>query len=166
MKIRNETPDDFTAIYQLHRDAFGQEDEARLVDALREGGWMALGLLVEDAGQVVAHIAFSRLEIRADDGAVSALALAPVAVTPARQHEGIGAALIQESLAQCAESGHGIVLVLGDPAYYGRFGFSGELAQPLESEYACEAFMALELRPGALANITGRVIYPRPFTEL
>jgi putative acetyltransferase len=161
--VRPETPDDLEAIREVNRQAFGREDEARLVDALRAGGYARLSLVAEEAGQVVGHVLFSDLPVVTPAGPVQALALAPLAVLPARQRQGIGSRLVQEGLRACAGAGHRAVIVLGHPAYYPRFGFSAGLAGRLKSPFSGPAFMALELVPGALAGVTGEVRYPPPF---
>jgi putative acetyltransferase len=165
-QIRRETAADREPIAHVHRLAFGQEAEARLVDALRDGGYLAMSLVAEDDGQVVGHIAFSMLRITTASGDVPALSLAPVAVLPARQREGIGSALIRAGLDAARAAGHRVVIVLGEPAYYRRFGFRAELAAPLRSAYACEAFQSLELSPDSLDGVEGDVVYPPPFAAL
>jgi len=130
------------------------------VDALRDGGYARLSLVAEVENAVVGHVLFSALTLSTDH---DALALAPVAVVPEYQRRGIGTGLITEGLRVLAAQGHEIVLVLGDPAYYARFGFSPELARRLEHPYPKEAFMALELVPGALRGVVGGVAYPPPF---
>jgi putative acetyltransferase len=162
--LRPETAADQQAIRHVHRLAFGQEDEARLVDALREGGFARVSLVAEENGQVVGHVLFSDLPILTPDGNVAALALAPVAVLPACQRQGIGSALIRRGLEICRERGHRIVVVVGHPAFYPRFGFSPEQAAKLESPFSGRpSFLALELVPGALEGVRGRVAYPWPF---
>lgn len=86
-----------------------------------------------------------------------------MAVLPAKQRQGIGSQLVREGLRVCAEAGHRIVVVLGHPDFYPRFGFSAQLAERLKAPFARPAFMALELVPGALENIIGEVRYPPPF---
>jgi putative acetyltransferase len=115
-------------------------------------------------GRVVGHILFSRVSIVTDSGTVDALSLAPMAVMPGDQRQGIGTRLVESGLDACRELGHRIVIVLGHPEFYRRFGFSADLARNLESPFGGgEAWMALELVPGALAGISGRVEYPAPF---
>jgi len=135
----------------------------RLVDALRDGGFVRASLVAEVEGQVVGHILFSDLPIMAAAGAISALALAPMAVVPRFQRQGIGTALVERGLEVCRQEGHPIVVVLGHPHFYPHFGFSAMLAQRLASPYSGESFMALELEPGALDGVAGTVIYPPPF---
>jgi putative acetyltransferase len=161
--MRDETPDDLEAIRQVNRQAFGRDDEARLVDALRDGNYARLSLVSEDGGRVVGHIMFSDLPILTHTGTLHALALAPMAVLPSHQRQGIGTMLVQEGLRACAAAGHGIVVVLGHADFYPRFGFSAKLAEQLRAPFSGPAFMALEVVPGALEGVTGDVRYPQPF---
>lgn len=161
--VREETPEDLEAIREVNRQAFGRDDEARLVDAIRDGGYARVSLVAEEGGLVVGHVLFSDLPIVTQAGTLHVLALAPVAVLPDRQRQGIGSRLIREGLRACAEAGHRAVVVLGHPAYYPRFGFSARLAERLQAPFSGPAFMALELTPGALAGVTGEVRYPPPF---
>lgn len=163
MIIRTEKPADRDGVAHVHREAFRQDDEARLVDALRDGGYARLSLVADADPGIVGHILFSDLPIVAATGTVGALSLAPVAVLPSSQLHGIGSALIRQGLDACREQGHRIVVVLGHAAYYPRFGFSPELARPLRSPFTGEHWMALELVPGALKGVTGDVRYPPPF---
>jgi putative acetyltransferase len=162
--VRPETSADLDTIRQVNRVAFGQDDEARLVDALRDGGHVRVSLVAERAGEVVGHILFSDLPILTGDGMVAALALAPLAVLPEFQNQGIGSALVRSGLDVCRQQGHNRVVVLGHPHFYPRFGFSPKLAAHLESPFSGkDSFMALELMPGALDGVRGRVRYPPPF---
>ena len=164
--IRPETVTDDDAIRHVNQAAFGQDAEADLVDELRANGFACLSLVAECEGQIVGHILFSDLQIVSDDQSVEALALAPMAVLPQHQRQGIGTQLVQSGLDRCREDGHRIVIVVGHPSYYPRFGFSPELASPLKSKYAGEAFMAVELVPGALDGVAGEVKYSPPFEAL
>ena len=161
--IRPEVPTDYDAIREVNRLAFGGEEEARLVDALRDFGYLRASLVAEEGGRVLGHILFGDLPIVTAGGTVDALALAPMAVIPARQRRGIGSLLVREGLRVCGEVGHRIVVVLGHPEFYPRFGFSAKLAEPLKSPYSGPAFMAVELVPNALEGIEGEVRYPPPF---
>jgi len=162
--VRLERPGDAGAIRAVEVAAFGQPDEADLVDALRESGDAVVSAVAEDSGRIVGHVLFSRLTIHADGGeVVAALALAPMAVLPERQRQGIGSALLTEALRECRARGERIVIVLGHLEFYPRFGFSRERASRLDSEFQCEAFMALELEAGALQGLAGRVEYAAPF---
>jgi putative acetyltransferase len=96
VEVRAERPGDQGAIHEVHRLAFGQEEEARLVDALRERGHARLSLVAVDGGPIVGHVLFSDLPIKTSEGTVPALALAPLAVIPSRQHQGVGSLLVRE----------------------------------------------------------------------
>jgi putative acetyltransferase len=162
--IRPETAADHDAIRHVNYLAFGQDAEARLVEALRDGSYVRASLVAEMDQQVVGHILFSDLPIVTKAGTVPALALAPMAVLPEVQNQGIGSALVRRGLEVCKEQGHQIVIVVGHPRFYRGFGFSSELAAPLESAFSGrETFMAVELIPGALGGVIGRVVYPPPF---
>jgi putative acetyltransferase len=160
--IREETPADHPAVREVNRRAFGQDDEANLVDALRAGQYTRLSLVAERDG-IVGHLLFSRLPIETVVGTIEALALAPVAVLPERQRQGVGSQLIRQGIAMCRERGYRIVVVLGHADYYPRFGFSAALAERLRSPFTGPHFMALELVPGALVGVEGDVRYPPPF---
>lgn len=162
--IRPERPGNAATIRAVNERAFGQPAEAALVDALRAAGALTLSLVAEEAGAVVGHIAFSPVTIHAPGGACGAVGLAPMAVLPGSQRRGVGKRLVCAGLAALREAGHGAVVVLGHPGYYPRFGFVPAERFGLRWEHACppEAFMALELTPGALAEARGGVVRYRP----
>ncbi len=101
-----------------------------------------------------------------DSSTIEAAALAPIAVSPDYRGAGIGAALIREGLRICKAHGKDVVLVLGDPRYYVRFGFSAERATAIASAYSGPSFMALELTPGVLRGVSGSVTYPSAFDDV
>jgi len=155
--------DERAAIRAVNAAAFGGFEEADLVDKLR-GSEHAIASLVADLhGSVAGHIMFSRMWIRTEPGLISAVALAPVAVVPEQQRKGIGSLLIQRGLEVLRGRGERIVIVVGHPAYYPRFGFSTDAARLLESPFPREAFMAMELIAGSLEGIRGPVVYPPAF---
>ena len=162
-RIRKESSADHAAVRHVNCQAFERDAEADLVDALRAESFARLSLVAELEGRVVGHVLFSDLPIVTPKGAVPALALAPVAVLPEHQRRGVGSALVRRGLEICRDEGHRVVVVLGHPTYYPRFGFSAELAERLEAPYSGPAFMALELVPGALVD--GKVEYPPPFSR-
>ncbi len=134
------------------------------MDALRDGGYIEVSLVAEADGEIVGHILFSRITIVTEAQRVDALSLAPMAVLPSHQRQGIGSKLVEAGLESCREQGHKIVVVLGHPEFYPRFGFSAELARPLESPFGGgEAWMAKEFVPGVLSGVEGRIEYPPPF---
>ena len=160
MTVRPETPADAAAVRRVTVAAFGQPDEADLVDRIRARAPGYLALVAEDGGEVVGHIAFSAVRVDGAPG-LRAVGLAPMAVAPERQRGGVGSALVEAGLAACRAAGVEAVVVLGHPAYYPRFGFAPARAFGLRDEYGAppEAFMALELVPGALAEAAGTVRY-------
>ncbi len=160
---REETVSDQEAIREIHRAAFGSDEEARLVDALRKEGAFVASLVAEVDGRVVGHILFTELPIQTADGVVRAVALAPMGVAPGFQRRGIGAALVRQGLQLCRARGYAAVVVVGHPEYYPRFGFSAKLAERLRAPFSGPAFMALELVPGALAGIEGAPRYAEAF---
>jgi putative acetyltransferase len=166
--VRPERVSDASAVRRVNELAFGQQAEADLVDALRRHGAVTLALVAEVAGEVVGHVAFSPVEIDRGGATVVAVGLAPMAVLPAHQRSGVGHALAREGLARLRDAGHGAVVVVGHPAYYPRFGFEPTSHFGLRWEVAGhdEAFMALELHPGALAGPPGVVRYRPEFGAL
>jgi putative acetyltransferase len=152
----------------INEAAFGGSEEADLVESLRTEDAVLLSLVAEVhqeklQEQIVGHILFSRMFIENSSGAFPAAALAPMAVLPEHQRRGIGGKLIRRALGALRERGEPIVIVVGHPHYYPRFGFSTEKAQSLEGPFPREAFMAMELSPGALEGVRGKVRYPAAF---
>jgi putative acetyltransferase len=163
MTIRPERVADHQAIRAVNTAAFGGPAEAAIVDALRRDGLAVLSLVADIEGTLIGHILFSRLFVETATARVAALALAPMAVVPGHQRRGVGTALVREGLVGCRAAGETIVLVVGHPAYYPRFGFSHDLTRRLHSPFTGDAFMALELQPGALDGVAGDVRYPAAF---
>ena len=163
MIVRAQTHADHCAIRTLNVQAFGGEYEASLIDRLRADELASVSLVAVDDDGIVGHIMFSALAVTMHGWAVKSAALAPMAVAPARQRQGIGSTLVRRGLDALAEQGFEAVFVLGHPAYYPRFGFKADLARRLASPYSGAAFMALELSPDALSGDTGCVTYPDAF---
>ncbi len=161
--IREEAQEDRPAIREINELAFGTPEEVELVDRLRSDGLVLASLVACDGGEVVGHILFSELPIETAGRRIRGAALAPMAVRPDRQRQGLGSALVRRGLEACRALGVEAVVVLGHPAYYPRFGFSAETARHLEAPFSGPAFMALELTPGVLDGVSGRVRYPPPF---
>jgi putative acetyltransferase len=161
MAVRYARTDDHPAIAEVNALAFGQPDEARLIERLRSDGDVLFELVAVDDGQVNGHILFSRLW--ADRLGLFA-ALAPMAVRPELQRAGTGSALIRAGLDSAKEFGAHGVIVLGHAAYYPRFGFSAETAARVASPYSgSPAFMALALQAGAFDQPLS-VAYPDAFS--
>lgn len=162
--IRSETEQDHSAIHAIHRTCFPSAGEANVVDQLRQNGLLSISLVAVQPSGVVGHVAFS--PVRAAYGAAG-MGLAPVAVLPAYQRRGIAAALITRGLDEGRRLGVGWVVVLGDPAYYGRFGFSPASEFGLSDAYGGgSAFQVLELIPGNLPYGAGLVAYAPAFADL
>ncbi len=163
MSIRAANPRDREAIRLVEEHAFGQHAEAGLVDALVGEGDAVVELVAEEDGQVVGHILFSRLNVQNGSKKFAAVALAPLAVEPSFHGTGIGGALVREAHVRLKEAGETLAVVLGDPTYYGRFGYSHARAARFDSEYQGEALQALAWGE---APITGRLVYARAFLPL
>jgi putative acetyltransferase len=136
------------------------------VQRLHADGDALVALVAEADGAVVGHILFSRLPIATARGVIEAAALAPLAVHPRRQRQGIGSALVRHGLENCRARDIPAVVVLGDPAYYGRFGFSAEQAQDMQTPWSGPNLMAIELTPAGLGDGRGIACYPAAFTAL
>ncbi|MBT9473693.1 MAG: N-acetyltransferase [Pseudomonadota bacterium] len=160
--IRHARPADHAAIRDIVHAAFGQADEADLVERLRAAGDVMFELIEEDEnGEIVGHILYSRLWA---DSVHLYAALAPLAVRPDRQRDGVGKRLTAASLETAKEFGAHAVIVLGHPEYYPKFGFSAQAAAKVKSPYSgSPAFMALALEDGALDEAL-LVAYPDAFS--
>lgn len=159
MNIRPATSDDHAAIHAVVEAAFRQPDEADLVDALRADGDALVELVAEEDGAVVGHILFSPL---ATDTGAKFAALAPLAVQPGRQKDGLGTMLMQVGHELCRAAGVEASIVLGHPAYYPRVGYSAEAAKTVKAPFSGPSFMALALKPGAL-DAPVAITYARAF---
>jgi putative acetyltransferase len=160
MSIRTATPRDREAIRRVEEHAFGQKTEAGLVDALIDSGDTVLELVAQEDGQIVGHILFSRLYVERDGKRHPAVALAPLAVEPSFHGTGIGGALITEAHQRLKKAGETLSIVLGEPGYYGRFGYTHERASGFESDFQCEALQALAWGDVPQA---GRLVYAPAF---
>jgi len=160
--IRDAKPSDYPAIRAVISHAFGQSEEASLVEQLRADGDVAVELVEATNIAIQGHILYSPLAIEGPEHTIHAAALAPVSVLKAFQKTGIGSALIRAGNARCAELGFDAIVVLGYETYYPKFGFSAALAERLQAPFSGPHFMALELKPGAL-EIGGRVRYAKAF---
>jgi putative acetyltransferase len=161
--IRAERPADALAIRRLYEAAFGRSEEADIALALRDAKAITCSLVATtiDDGHVVGHILFSPVSVDSRHQRFSAVGLAPMAVQPEYQRCGIGGALIDAGLEALRTARHQAVVVLGHPSYYPRFGFrdAREFGLAWEQPGHEDAFMALELNPGALRNVSGVVRY-------
>lgn len=176
--IKPETPNDYEVIYQIHRLAFGQNNESELINNLRktESFDSNLSLVVFHDTEAVGHILFYPLNIKTDHGLIQTLGLVPLAVKPEFQDMGVGSQLVKEGLKKakslgykpwdCFATQNKSVVVAGNPDYYGRFGFksvnniTNNIGEPLDY------FMYLELEPNTLKDIQGTVEYTEEFKSL
>src|SRR5580704_16755210 len=147
MQIRPERPEEDAATIRALTDAafkgmpFSDQTEAKIVDALREAGALTFSLVATEGGEIVGHVAFSPVKINGEAG--DWYGLGPVSVWPDRQRMGIGRALIREGLQRLQSQGAGGCVLLGDPAYYCRFGFESD-----------PALFNVGAPPGAFQNLT------------
>jgi putative acetyltransferase len=160
MIIRSEEESDYPIIRALLEEAFGRRAEADLLEALRKDGDLAFaGVAVRD-GEIIGHVAFSKLA-----APFPALGLGPIAASHEHRRIGAASALVRWGLEFAAQDGWRAVFVLGDPAFYRRFRFETALADCFSSSYAGPHFMALALG-GPLPTLKGRVDYPPAFERL
>jgi len=162
--VRVATPADLDAIVALHRAAFGRDAEGTLVRRLVAAGRDAVSLVaVDEHDAVLGHVLFTVVTIEeGDDG--KALGLAPVAVHPDYQRQGIGHALIEEGIGACFVQEARAVFVLGSPAYYTKFGFGKAASHGLQdTSDAGNAFQVLALTIEGLAGYKGCVKYAPEF---
>jgi putative acetyltransferase len=158
--VRPELPDDRDAIRRVNELAFEGPVEADIVDALRDSdAWLpSLSLVAEDGTGIVGHALFSLVRL---DSGPELLSLGPMAVLPERQREGVGTALVRRGIRRARGTEYPLVVVLGHPDYYPRFGFRPARLYGIETPYDApdEAWMALRL-PAYDDRVRGTVLYP------
>lgn len=166
--IRAEKPEDATQVRLVHELAFAQPLEAGLVDRLRQACPDALSLVaVDDA--VVGHILFTPVAVESAGRRLLGMGLAPMAVAPDRQRQGIGSQLVRRGLETLRQRGCPFVVVVGHPEYYPRFGFGPASRHGLASQWEGvpdAAFMALVLDQSAMAGMSGVATYREEFDEV
>ncbi len=164
MHIRPEQEQDRPAVRQVNESAFERPAEADLVAAVRDQAAPVISLVAQDGDAIIGHILFSPVTLSAHKNLVL-MGLAPMAVVPELQHQGVGSALVRAGLEACRNLGAGAVMVLGHPQYYPRFGFSPAVGYGIRSEYSVpdDTFMVLELQPGSLRGVSGVVKYHAAF---
>jgi putative acetyltransferase len=167
MIVREERQGDAERIRGVNLAAFETSTEADLVDALRRQATPLVSLVAEDDANVIGHILFSPVTLASDPGLIL-MGLAPMAVVPSRQRQGVGSTLVREGLERCRQLNVAAVVVLGHPAYYPRFGFLPAVRLSLRSEYDVpdEAFMVRELRDGVLRGLSGTIRYHPVFGDV
>ncbi|MGK2698103.1 GNAT family N-acetyltransferase [Serratia surfactantfaciens] len=166
MLIRVEIPVDAAGIDALLRRAFGRDDEADLVQQLREDGLLTLGVVAtDDEGGVVGYAAFSPVDVAGEDR--QWVALAPLAVDESLRRQGLAEKLVYEGLDSLNEFSYAAVVVVGDPAYYGRFGFKPAADYGLHCRWPGteNAFQVYPLAEDALNGVGGEVAFSAPFNQ-
>jgi len=165
--IRAETYEDIIAIRLVNNKAFGQKNEAELIDRLRNRGVLTISLVAIMNRQVVGHIAFSPVTVESESSNWEAITLAPMAVMPEYQRKGIGSQLVRAGLNECQRLDHQIVVLVGHSDYYPRFGFVPAKQKGINCEFEVpeEAWMLVELQEGALAGRRGTVRFQPEFSD-
>ena len=164
MNIRNEVQVDIEKVYFLNEAAFETNEEANIVNTLREKVEGVISLVATKEDEVVGHIMFSPVDINGVSGKIF-YGLAPMAVSPSCQNKGIGSLLVEAGLKACKAQNISAVFVLGHPNYYPRFGFTPTTRFAIKSEYDVpdDVFMALELQAGSLREVNGILKYSKVF---
>ena len=167
--VRPETPGDVASIRRINESAFQQSAEADLVDRLRAACPDALSFVADVDGATVGHILFSPVGVECDGRRVVGQGLAPMAVQPDRQRQGIGSALVRRGLDEIRATGCPFVVVVGHPEYYPRFGFVPASSRGLRSQrdgMPDAAFMIRVFDEDAMAGIAGIARYRDEFDEV
>ena len=164
IEIREERPEDFAAIRMVNQEAFAQDQEANIVDALRANGAAMLSLVAIADGTLVGHIMYSPVDV----GEVTAVALGPMAVLPAHQRRGIGSRLVEAGTALLAHAGLPAILVVGHPAFYPRFGFrpASQFGVRCEWPVPDDVFLLMVLDEARMAGVAGLAKYRCEFSTI
>ena len=164
IEIREEGPDDVAAIRDVNKRAFGQDQEGKIVDALRSNGAALLSLVATLNGEVVGHIMYSPITVGDE---VTGGALGPMAVLPEHQRLGIGSKLVQAGNLKLKDAGCPFIIVLGHANFYPRFGFKPARTFGVKCEWDVpdEAFMLLVLDESKMQGVSGLAKYRHEFTE-
>jgi putative acetyltransferase len=182
IEIRIERAEDAAEVRAINEQAFGQPTEADIVDRLREACPDCLSLVAEEDGRVVGHILFSPATIETASGAdrtsggaseapggtIEGMGLAPMAVLPDRQRQGVGSTLVRRGLEILRKRRCPFVIVLGHPNYYPRFGFEVASKHGLRSQWdgvPDEAFMVLVMHNDIVGRTSGTARYRAEFNE-
>ncbi|MDF1519083.1 MAG: N-acetyltransferase [Brevefilum sp.] len=168
--IQEETEQDVQGIRLVHRLAFHGDGEADVVDRLRENCPVFISLVAKIGDNVLGHVLFTPARLIQNQGwSIEGLGLAPLAVLPEYQKQGIGTALCVEGLTRAALAGYPFVVVLGDSAYYPRFGFKPANTFGIRCAYDDvpeEAFMIKILKPKIMTAVEGVVYYRQEFDSV
>ncbi len=171
MKIRIQTQGENQEVFQIHKRAFGRENEAELVDLIRESEQYVsdLSLVAETLdGKLVGHALLSEIFLEKEGETRILLGLAPISVLPEFQGEGVGQALIEEGIRLSRIKAYPGIIVLGHATYYPKFGFEKAAHFGISAPFdvPAENFLALELYPGGLVDFSGEIRYPDAFNQV
>lgn len=166
--IRKEHPGDIPNIWKLNAEAFETEAEANLVDALRKSGVRYISLVYEEKKDLLGHIFFTPVDLVGQGSGMLLMGLAPMAVVPDRQRQGIGTALVKAGIKECVSEDYDAVFVLGHPDYYPRFGFVPSVKYGIRCEFNVpdDVFMVKELKKNILKGKGGTIKYHKAFRGL
>ncbi|MBV7336137.1 N-acetyltransferase [Chloroflexi bacterium TSY] len=163
IKIRPETHADIDEIHKVVTAAFGQPQEADLVNLIRDRGKILISLVAERSESLIGHILISPITLVPDTKG-SYAGIASLSVHPTVQNQGIGGALMTQAIKAAQVCGISALFVLGNPKYYARFGFQ---TSHIANEYgAKESFMHYEIIPCSLQSVSGLAKYVNEFSEV
>ena len=166
--IRFEKPEDIAFIHSVNEQAFGRVSEAKLVDTLRLACTDHLSLVADDNGSIIGHLMFTPVVVTDGKQKTEGMGLAPIAVLPSRQRQGIGSLLIKDGLNILHKKGCPFVIVLGHPEYYPRFGFQAASGCNIRTQWdgvPDEAFMILVMDHEAMQNVSGVATFRDEFND-
>ena len=167
-KIRFEKPEDIAFIHSVNEQAFGRVSEAKLVDTLRLACTDHLSLVADDNGSIIGHLMFTPVVVTDGKQKTEGMGLAPMAVLPSKQRQGIGTQLVDSGLRILKEKGCPFVIVLGHPEYYPRFGFQAASGCNIRTQWdgvPDDAFMILVMDHEAMQNVSGVATFRDEFND-
>lgn len=168
INIRHEKQEDIALVASVHQQAFKRDAEAKLADKLRKACPDYLSLVADDNGTIVGHIMFTPVLIQ-NDKTIQGMGLAPMAVLPARQYQGIGTLLVKTGLQILDRKDCPFIIVLGHPGYYARFGFQPASKFNIKSQWdgvPDEAFMLLVKNDKAMQGVSGVATFKEEFNKV
>jgi putative acetyltransferase len=168
IRIREEKPDDYNAVKNVNDMAFNQPLEGNIIDKLRHSDANILSLVAETDGNIAGHIFFSTAEVGGENGKIKGMGLAPMAVLPAYQKQGVGKRLITEGIERMKKQSVPFIIVIGHAHYYPKFGFEVASKYGLKCQWAGvrdEVFMVLILDNAKMKGVRGVVRYREEWNE-